>query len=227
MNVLALDTATPVTTVALARAGEPPVEASHVPGDGRPKTTTRLLTLVEEVLAAGGVDHGELDRIGVGVGPGSFTGLRIGLATAHGLALASGAESVGVSSLRTLALGAGAEHDGPVAAVIDARRGEVFVAAWHGEEELLGPRAAAPGTVGDVLAAAGVAPATTLAAGDGAVRFRADLERAGLVVPPDDLPLHRMNAAYACDLAAAAMVGDRAVLPHYVREPDALPKADR
>jgi tRNA threonylcarbamoyladenosine biosynthesis protein TsaB len=225
VNVLALDTATPVTAVALAREGERPIEAAHVPAPGgRPDTTTRLLALVEEVLEASALGHRQVDRIGVGVGPGSFTGLRIGLATAQGLAMAAGAELVGVSSLRTLAVGAGAGHDGPVAAVIDARRGEVFVAAWSGQEEMLAARAVAPQAVGDVLAGAGAVPSATLAAGDGAVRFRADLERAGLAVPPDDSPLHRMNAAHACGLAEAAPISDRPVLPHYVREPDAQPR---
>ncbi len=130
----------------------------------------------------------EIDRIAVGVGPGTFTGLRVGVATARGLAQSLSAELVGVSSLRALAAGAfaadpvAAEGSEPtvVLAVIDARRGEVFAAAYESgadvPRELAAPRALVPERLAEVVAQAedvGGERRSWLAVGDGAVRFRA------------------------------------------------------
>jgi tRNA threonylcarbamoyladenosine biosynthesis protein TsaB len=116
------------------------------------------------VLGAAGAGWEEVDRIAVGVGPGTFTGLRIGVATAHALARAREIELVGVSTLHSLArgaAGAGAGEDPApdvVVAVIDARRGEVFAAGWvaaeagrAGAEPLIGPRALAPETLAQTM----------------------------------------------------------------------------
>jgi tRNA threonylcarbamoyladenosine biosynthesis protein TsaB len=126
--VLAFDTATPATAVALRGAGEDAARV-HVPGPGeRPG----------HALAAAAARRGLLDARGClrrprpdrrrAPGPGTFTGLRIGVSTARALAQASGAELVGVSTLRALAAPRG-PATGPVLAVLDARRGEAFVAA--------------------------------------------------------------------------------------------------
>ncbi len=123
----------------------------------------RSLVLVDEVLARAGRAPGDLSRIVVGCGPGSFTGLRIGIATARGLALGLGLPCSGASTLAALAAGA------PGAlALIDARRGELFAAGGDGEAVVAQPA--------DV--AARIAPGT-LCVGDGAVRYRALLEAAG------------------------------------------------
>ena len=122
-------------------------------------------------------------RIAVGVGPGSFTGLRLGIATARGLAQARDLPLVGVSSLAALA--AGAERTAALA-VIDARRGEVFAAA------AAGGCSGRPRWDPEALAAR-IQPGW-LTIGDGAVRFREPLERAGAVIPADDSPLHRVSA---------------------------------
>lgn len=101
----------------------------------------RIVPLVEELLAEAGWSRESLDRVGVGIGPGSFTGLRIGLALASGIALGLGCPIVGISSLRAMAFAAPSEAD-PVAAVLDARRSEYFVAVYSAAgEELVAPQA--------------------------------------------------------------------------------------
>ncbi|HVE69064.1 MAG TPA: tRNA (adenosine(37)-N6)-threonylcarbamoyltransferase complex dimerization subunit type 1 TsaB [Solirubrobacteraceae bacterium] len=236
MTVLGLDTATPATVAGLLRDDGVAFEARHDPGpDERPGHATRLLGLVDEVLAAAGCEMGDVGRIAVGVGPGSFTGLRIGIATARGLAQATGAELVSVSTLRALALNA-PERDRTTVAAIDARRGEVFAAAWTGDTEVMAPTALAPEDLAARLRelappagpplAGGAPPALPpLALGDGAVRFRAHLQPAGAAIPPDGDELHRIAARHVCRLGAGATpAGIGAVVPHYIRAPDARPR---
>lgn len=221
MIVLGFDTATSATAVAVQREGEAVAQARHDPGPGeRPGHATRLLELVQAALAEAGVGLEDVSRIGVGVGPGSFTGLRIGVATARALAQAADRPLVGVSTLRALAEAAASGAEGrPVLAVLDARRGEAFAAAWLGERPLLEPAALAPDAL--ARAAAELGP-DGLAVGEGAVRFRAQIEPAGTAVPPDEDPLHRVSAVAICGLAVGADPGEReAVLPHYLRLPDA------
>ncbi len=215
--ILGLDTATAATAVAVWAPGGPAVERRDDPAPGeRPNHAGRLLVLIEEVLAAG-VGWDRVERIAVGVGPGGFTGLRLGIATARALSQARNLPVIGVSSLEALAAGAADESRGEVVAVIDARRGEVFAAGWGGLA--LGPVALPPAEL-----AARIAPGS-LAVGDGAVRFRDELERAGAVVPVDGSELHRVSALQVCRLGAALEPGDRdALLPDYRREPDAKPR---
>jgi tRNA threonylcarbamoyladenosine biosynthesis protein TsaB len=241
VTLLAFDTATRATAVALCRSGRGPLEARDDPPPGaRPRHATQLLPLAAQLLGADGLSWHDVERIAVGVGPGTFTGLRIGLATARALAQARDVPLVGVSTAASLALGAldqAREHGCDiVAAVIDARRREVFAAAWPvgGEGDpcarladpaaaVLAPAAMAPQALADQLAQLGV---RALAAGDGAVAFRRDLERCGALVAGDDCELHRVAARYHCLLAARlpdSAPGD--VRPDYLRAPDAqLPR---
>jgi len=104
----------------------------------RPKQSAeRLLPLIAELLLEAGWARGSLERIGVSVGPGSFTGLRVGIACAQGLSLGLGVPLVGVSSLRAMARAVPSDLPGVRCAVLDARRAEVFAAAYDP-----GPRAA-------------------------------------------------------------------------------------
>lgn len=224
MRLLVLDTATAATVVGVSD-GDMVLERRHDPPPGeRPGHMTEALGLIFAALDGAGLRIDQLDRIGVGVGPGSFTGLRIGLATARALAQATAVALVGVSSLRALAAGAG-EPERPLLALLDARRGEAFCAAWAGGEQLLAPIAAGPEALAALVAAL---PAPPLALGDGALRFRAALEAAGALVPADDSPRHRVGAEGLCRLAAAAAVpAPGAVLPDYVRAPDARPTVER
>lgn len=220
-TVLGFDTATPSTAVGLLLDDGRAFERRDDPPPGeRPRHSNRLLALVEEVLGEAGIGWDAVPRLAVGVGPGGFTGLRIGVATARALAQARGLELVPVASLRALATGALTQ--GIVAAVLDARRGEAFLAAYRGAETVLEPVALGP----DALeAAVGRLGAARLAIGDGALRFRQQLERAGAVVPADGDPVHRIGAVPLCRLGAAGRPADRdAIVPDYRRAPDARPR---
>ena len=218
--ILGFDTATPATVVAVLPDEGEPVELRHEPPPGeRPGHANQLLVLARRALDVVGADFADVRRIGVGVGPGTFTGLRIGVATARALAQATGAEVVPVSTLEALA--AAADTDRPVLAVLDARRGEAYAAAYRGRQRLVAPMAIAP----DGLAAlADPRHGPWLAVGDGAVRFRDRLEPA-VEVPADASPLHGASALAVCRLAREAQPVDRdALLPEYVRLPDAVPR---
>jgi tRNA threonylcarbamoyladenosine biosynthesis protein TsaB len=218
MIVAALDTASPATVTGVLRADGGVVEARDDPPPGsRGDHAARLLPLVEQALAKAGVEWADVDRLAVGVGPGGFTGLRIGIATARALAQANGLPLVPFGSLAALAAGAG----GTVAAVLDARRGEVFAGVWESGRELMAPAALAPAELARRLAALG---APVQAVGDGAVRFRPELERAGVDVPADGSSVHRISAAPLCRLGAVGEPAERdRLLPDYRREPDAKP----
>ncbi len=192
MLTLAFDTATAVGTAALVRDGA-------VVGE-RVTTPIRVLEEIDALLRDAGVEPAALDRIAVGIGPGSFTGVRMGLAAARGLAFALDLPVAGVSTLDALAAGAP-----DAVALIDAKRREVFVR--QGGEIVALPAAAfdAPGRV---------------CVGDGAIRYREHLESTGATVPRDDdevhLPRARFHALLADDYGPAERIA-----PLYVRAPDA------
>ncbi len=226
MKILAFDTATPATTVALCGVGGGPLEARDDPEPGhRPGHATRLMPLAVGLLERAAVGWHDLDRIAVGVGPGTFTGLRIGIATARALARARAIPLVGVPTLQSLALNARGVMPAPgtVLAVIDARRREVFVAGWGPQEdyreELLRARVTAPERLAELTAEL---PLPILAIGDGALAFREVLERSGARVPQDDSELHRVTATNHCELARR-LPGEapEQVSPSYMRLPDA------
>jgi tRNA threonylcarbamoyladenosine biosynthesis protein TsaB len=208
--IVGLDTSTRATSVAILGAG---IELELRDDGERPRHAERLQPLLEQALEQAGAGWGDVERLCVGVGPGGFTGLRLGIATARALAQARGLPVVGVSSLDALGLAL----EGRVAALIDARRGEVFAAVYEHGERTLEPVAIAPAALAPQLAGA-------LAVGDGAVHFREELERAGAQVPADGSPVHRVSALMVCRLGRAREPADRdALLPDYRREPDAVP----
>jgi tRNA threonylcarbamoyladenosine biosynthesis protein TsaB len=221
-TVLGLDTATPDTVVALTVDGAEPRELRHAPAPGeRPGHAAELLPLARTLLDRAGLTFAGVERIGVGVGPGTFTGLRVGVATARALAQGTGAETVPVSTLRALAAAAG--HAGPVLAVLDARRGEAFAAAYIDDDELIAAVAVAPHRLPALIRDRPEPAAAWLAVGDGAVKFRDQLEPAAIAVPADGHPSHRVSAVAICRLASRLPpVARDALVPDYVRLPDAV-----
>jgi tRNA threonylcarbamoyladenosine biosynthesis protein TsaB len=147
MIVLGLDTALGACSAALTRDGEVLAALGEPMLRGHQE---RLAPLVREMVQASGVGFAAIDRVGVTVGPGSFTGLRVGLAFAKGLGLALGKPCIGVGTLEALA--ASAPGPGLTAAVIDAKRGQVYVQAFDGGAALMAPDALDTGTAAARLA---------------------------------------------------------------------------
>jgi tRNA threonylcarbamoyladenosine biosynthesis protein TsaB len=193
---LSLDTSTDLTTTCVGRDGEVLAEGMT---RGRSTGAQHVLADIDHLLRAAAVEASQLDLIVAGTGPGTFTGLRIGLSTATALGFALGVEVRGVGTLEALLLG-----DGVDVACVDARRGEVF-ALGAGVE--LG--AYTPERLSELMA-----PGATFA-GDGAVRYRDRL--GGASIPGDGSPLHVPWARH--HLALASEGGPP--VPRYVRAPDA------
>jgi len=220
VNLLGLDTATAATAACLLRSDGEAFEVVPEPAAlfDRPGHARELMPALARVVDEAGLTFVELDAVAVGRGPGTFTGLRIGIATARAIAAARSLPVHGVSSLAALAAGA----EGPwTLAVIDARRGEVFAALYEGEEARWPPFVARPAQLADLV---GAETETLVAVGDGAVRFRAELEAAGARVPAGDDPRHVVRALYVCRLGRKLPpAAPEAILPDYLRIPDAVP----
>jgi tRNA threonylcarbamoyladenosine biosynthesis protein TsaB len=246
VNLLAIESATNLVGAAVV-AGDHGVERSH---QGGRRHAESLIPAVEEVCALAGLTLPDLDAVAVDVGPGLFTGLRVGVATAKALAQGLGLGVLGVGSLDVLAAGAreaaAAEADAPgattVVSVVDARRGEVFVARYEfgtgadgtdadadpdaaraSGPELLTPEALAASLAGIDPGAGG----RLVVVGDGAVRYldrfmgvgRADLALAEHVSSPSPLTLARLASRRLA--AGGSTVPPTAVVPDYRREADA------
>lgn len=151
MIILALDTSSECGSVAMASDGTLRGEV-RLPGALQHSET--LFRSIDFLLTSLGTAIGEVDLFAAARGPGSYTGLRVGMAAAEGLAYATGAETVGVSTLAALAWQVGAT-EGSVAAVMDARRGEIYVGLFRrlngGLETLAAPRIDQPDAVLDSL----------------------------------------------------------------------------
>ncbi|HEX9416977.1 MAG TPA: tRNA (adenosine(37)-N6)-threonylcarbamoyltransferase complex dimerization subunit type 1 TsaB [Gaiellaceae bacterium] len=248
MLTLAFDTSTAVATVALVRDGDTLGE--------RLSTAVRVLADADELLRENGIEQGELSRLAVGTGPGSFTGIRIGLAAARGLAFSLSIPVAGVSTLDALAAGAPGAMP-----VIDAKRKEVFTLALLAGDGSAGRSPAAPppdaaggpmpsGSVPSTIPSGLAPPAAphererarsapicippeglelepgTVCVGDGAIRYRLLLEGKGAEVPPDDSALHLPWARHHAALAREFGAADD-VEPVYLRIPDAEARAAR
>jgi tRNA threonylcarbamoyladenosine biosynthesis protein TsaB len=229
MATIGFDTALASTAACLLRAdgqafATPAPSAQRLLG---PATHSQdLLPELERLLGEGGVGWDDVRLIAVGVGPGTFTGLRIGIATARALAQALAVQVAPVSSLEALAAGAGERGDleqgDLVLALIDARRGQVFSALYRHErrpQQVWQPQVLDPAAL---LARVDGLDAAPLAAGDWALRSRQELERVGARVPESDSGLHAVDAVQVCKLARdVEPVAAEEVYPVYLRLPDA------
>jgi tRNA threonylcarbamoyladenosine biosynthesis protein TsaB len=220
MNVIGFDCATDDAVLAACDGDDVVFEQVHPPGDdGRPAHSRLLLEGIESAAAALG-GWTAVERLAVGLGPGTFTGLRIAASTATGLALSTGVPVAGVSTLEAMALSFG-PRDGVRFPVLDARRGEVFVSAYDFDGgEVLPPAALSPETAIESILR--IAQPVTVG-GPGAVRFSRLFADAGISIEDPESPAGRLSGAAICRLGAAASIPENGQTPQpiYIREPDA------
>lgn len=217
MKLLAIDTAADLCAACVIDAGSGAVPAS-ISLELERGHAERLMGVIEDVLAEAGIAYADLGRIAVSVGPGSFMGIRTGVAAARGLALALSIPAVGVTTLEALAFDARSAFPGrPVLAAIDAKRGEVYAAAYDAEgAETMAPRATRPVelrpflTEQTVLAGTGASPAAAL-------RPEFGFDRAAAAATGS-------IEAYA-RLGAAREAPREKPKPLYLRAPDARPQS--
>jgi tRNA threonylcarbamoyladenosine biosynthesis protein TsaB len=232
--ILVLDSSTGVVTVAVARAGENAPSAGEARREvlAEISTTSRgasetLLPAAHAALNLAGTDLGEVERILVGVGPGTFTGIRIALAVARALALATGAALSRNSTLNALAAPASLEAGNPdVLAVLDAKRSQVFARCFASDGSRGEILCAAPGELAALLPVREESrEKDMLLVGDGAARYREELSGLGCI-PADASLLHRVTATGHVLSADLAPVPASEVVPLYVRDPDAEVRRD-
>ena len=214
MLILALDASTPVTTVALARGNGREVLA-EVSLTARGASET-LLPAIHAALDLAGEDLGSVGRVLAGVGPGTFTGIRIAAATARALSAGTGIPLSKNSTLDALAAPA-RSYSGDVLAVLDAKRGQVFARRYSEDGPTTGIYCLTP----EELSVEG----GPLVVGDGAVRYRGALSGLGRI-PPEDSPLHRVTAVGHVISADLSPVSPDELVPIYVRELDAEVRRD-
>ena len=208
MRILAFDTSFEACSAAIVEGERTLWSEQRLSGRGHAEV---LPAMVAEGLRAIGINVGELDRIGVVVGPGAFAGVRVGVAFARGLCLGVRARAVGVTSLKALA--ASADAKGLIAPIFDARRGQVYAALYDATlRERIEPFVAAPEEAARRLMAGG---ATTLA-GSGAV-----LVAPHMTAPFETLAIVTIDPAAVARLVLAAEVPQQPPSPLYLRPPDA------
>jgi len=219
MRVLALDTTTRGGSCAIVDAAGPVAEQA---GDASRAQAERLPADLAAILDLAGLALSAIDAFAVATGPGSFTGLRIGIATMQGLAFATGRPLVGVSALDALAgMGARTARGAFVATWVDAWRGEVYAALYEDGRETIPPLVARP----EILLAEWPA-APTLFIGDGADTYRALIAARrgtdGHVASPASPPIAASIGALAhAALARGQRPAPDAIRPLYVRRSDA------
>lgn len=215
MRSLGIETSTRRGSVAVAVDGKVIASLAH---DEQNAHAERVLGLIEELFANVGWTRQSLDRLAVGVGPGTFTGLRVGIALAQGIALGLDRPLVGIGSLRAMASALPSSDPRARVAVLDARRSELFIAAYAPNgDELVAPTAL-PADEARTRLEAALAGRPAVLLGEGASLLGSDLavERA----PELDLP-------HASSVALLGALLDPAVAPPepvYVRGPGATPQ---
>jgi tRNA threonylcarbamoyladenosine biosynthesis protein TsaB len=205
MLVLGLDTCLSSCSVAVLDGARVVASAREVMARGHQE---RLAPMARDVMAQAGLAFDRLDRIAVTVGPGSFTGLRVGIAFAKGLALALGKPAVGIGTLEALA----AEASGLVFPAIDARRGQLYLQAFEDGRALMAPDALSAEVAAARLAELSQGRPFTLV-GSGAALL-ADFAPSATVIPAEGA-----DARHVARLAASRTPGP--LKPLYLRAPDA------
>lgn len=209
MRVLAIETSTSQAKVALCEGGQLVIERSSA----RPKQSAeRLLPLIAELLSEAGWPTSSVDRVGVSVGPGSFTGLRVGIACAQGLSLGLGIPLLGVTSLRAMARAVPASVHGLRTPLLDARRGEVFLGAYEagpGASERLAPQAVAAGAARQLISGQLAGPLVWIGSG---------LSLAGIEPTFDSSQTAEPSAQAIGLLAEELNPHDHPAIPVYVRD---------
>ncbi len=220
MKILAADTTTSINTVAVCHGDRLLAETVVDCGRGH---SERLIDTVDWVLAEAGLKLGDLDALAVSIGPGSFTGVRVGVATWKGLALGQGLPLVPVPTLDAMTR-LGAFHDGIVCPLLDARMKEVYGAAFRftsgTREKLFDERAASIDAILDLV------DETTVFLGDGAWlyrdRIRERLPRAVFAPAHCSVPRASAVAVEALALMEAGVCTDAALVnPVYLRQSQA------
>jgi tRNA threonylcarbamoyladenosine biosynthesis protein TsaB len=219
MRILAIDTALEACSAAVFDADRGGIVASETLKMARGHAEA-VMPLVVRVMDQGGIEFADLDRIAVTTGPGSFTGLRVGISAARGIALAAGKPAVGLSTLAGFAAPLIAEDDGShVVAAIDARHGNVYLQVFGiGGRTLVAPRIA---TLREAVRAAVTGPARIVgsAAGQVAGAWPRGVEPP-LLVEQRSAP----DISWIAHLGAAAVSGFGRPKPLYLRPPDAQPQ---
>jgi tRNA threonylcarbamoyladenosine biosynthesis protein TsaB len=211
MRILAIDTALAACSVAVWDSGRALASESRPMQRGQAEA---LVPMIDAAMRAAGCGYADLDRVAVTVGPGSFTGIRVGLAAARGIGLAAGRPVVGVTTLEALAHLPAPPVAGGLIAAIDARRGEVYA-------QRFGADRTEPALV-DIAAASALAVGSIggIAVGDGAP----------LLTLPQGWPI--LDRTLPDPTAVATIAATRALPPHppgplYLRAPDATPNLPR
>jgi tRNA threonylcarbamoyladenosine biosynthesis protein TsaB len=219
MRVLAIDTALDACSAAVLDTVAAGITASETLAIGRGHAEA-LLPLVARVMDRAGIEFAELDRIAVTTGPGSYTGLRVGISAARGIALAAGKPAIGLSTLAGLAAPLIAVDDSThVVAAIDARHDHVYLQIFGtGGRTLVAPRIA---TLRDALRAAITGPSRVIGSGASLLAkvWPKDTEPP-LLVDPRTAP----DISWIARLGAAAAEGYGSPKPLYLRAPDAQPQ---
>lgn len=226
MNILAFDTTMAACSAAVLREAGGTAELFAAYERRERGHAEALLPMIEQVMAEAGLRYDDLGRIAVTLGPGTFTGVRVGVAAARGLLLATRAKAVGVDSLSVVAaaalegLPAGADI---IAVAADARRGQVYFALFDGEARPLGdPQALAAADAAGLLPVSGrvvLAGSAARAVADAAAARNRSIDAMLEGLQPDAAALARM--------AAGLKPQSGPLRPLYLRSPDARPQCDK
>lgn len=228
MALLAISTSTSRGSAAILGAGDAVAQVVYADLQGHAE---RLFEAIDDALARAGEERTAIQAVACDVGPGSFTGVRVGVASAKGIALALAAPLVGVVSLEAMARAAfvegAAAQDELVMAAVDARKGEVFVGVWDASGATIVAPCARP-LATEAFFVAGLSPEKLLVVGEVAAAVALPPGVRGARGPSLDLPDAAWIGRVAQPRLAGGAAGDPAALePLYVRPPDAVQSGPR